>query len=212
MKKLFTTLLSFVAVAIIMSPSALAQTPDGETPASESVCDVLLKGTPGLFGLCVAYCEAQDADITVFSRDILNRASHQRLLDNYNKKKREGDPDMPCLRMACPCWNADDIDAIESGKGASCFYSQSGEGNAEYQFSPPEKGPPCSGIAVLKTGGKEGNSCFYRNNVPDPNDPENCIAGMTSTVLDLTSEEVAACNQAIADGAATNGVQCDVNK
>ena len=38
---------------------ANAQTPDGETPALESVCDGL---ETGLFGICNAYCEAMDCD------------------------------------------------------------------------------------------------------------------------------------------------------
>lgn len=36
-----------------------AQTPDGQTPAEETVCDGL---EGGLFGLCNAYCEAMDCD------------------------------------------------------------------------------------------------------------------------------------------------------
>ena len=51
----------FVALATI-SGSANALTPDGETLANEGVCDVLQGGSPGLYGLCVAYCEAQDLD------------------------------------------------------------------------------------------------------------------------------------------------------
>ena len=45
-----------------LSGSVMAQTPDGETPANEGVCDVLIGATPGLYGLCNAYCEAQDLD------------------------------------------------------------------------------------------------------------------------------------------------------
>ena len=41
---------------------ASAQTPDGETPAEEQVCDPLRADgvTKGLYGLCVAFCEAHD--------------------------------------------------------------------------------------------------------------------------------------------------------
>jgi hypothetical protein len=40
--------------------SALAKTPDGETPAEEQVCSGL---SGAAFGLCNAYCEAQDCDV-----------------------------------------------------------------------------------------------------------------------------------------------------
>ncbi len=49
---------------LVVTGSATASTPDGETPANEGVCDVLkMDGIhQGLYGLCVAYCEAQDLD------------------------------------------------------------------------------------------------------------------------------------------------------
>ena len=83
MKNQSSTLLAILTVGILaVAPPVLAQTPDGETPAEESVCDALQGGTPGLYGLCTAYCEAQDADIAFFSGDILAKTSHQKLLDN----------------------------------------------------------------------------------------------------------------------------------
>ena len=45
--------------------SAVAMTPDDATPANEDVCLDLKNYTPGLYGLCVAYCEAQDLDLVV---------------------------------------------------------------------------------------------------------------------------------------------------
>ena len=82
------------------SGSAMASTPDGETPANEGVCDSLHGGTPGLYGLCVAYCEAQDLD-TVGDKETPNN----KILRNYRRKMRAGDPDMPCIKVPCPCWN-----------------------------------------------------------------------------------------------------------
>ena len=51
-----------VSVAALISVPLMAQTPDGETPAEETVCDPLKADgiTKGLYGLCVAFCEAQD--------------------------------------------------------------------------------------------------------------------------------------------------------
>lgn len=42
-----------------ISGSVFAQTPDGETPAVENVCD---SQSGAGFGLCNAYCEAMDCD------------------------------------------------------------------------------------------------------------------------------------------------------
>ena len=115
---------------LIYAPSALAKTPDGETPATEAVCDVLKAPgvTPGLYGLCVAYCEAHDADeVPAASRG----RSADRILDNYNKKRKDGDRYMPCLPepvvasepepvpppppvvQACPCWTAAEAGAVD---------------------------------------------------------------------------------------------------
>ena len=91
--KTLVTSLSFVFLLGLSTVfgSAFAKTPDGKTPAEEAVCDVVKGGTPGLYGLCVAYCEAQDLD--AFAK----KSPNSRLLDNYNKKMRDGDPQMPCL-------------------------------------------------------------------------------------------------------------------
>jgi len=99
---------------------AFAQTPDGQTPAAEDTCDPL-KGddvTKGLYGLCVAFCEAKD-----YAGE--SSPSLDALLANYYKRKKNTDPDMPCVSavvadttppvpvvQACPCWSAAEADAI----------------------------------------------------------------------------------------------------
>ncbi|MDT8281416.1 MAG: hypothetical protein RQ982_01240 [Gammaproteobacteria bacterium] len=92
---------------VTMSSSVLAATPDGETPANEGVCNELQGGTPGLYGLCVAYCEAQDLDI-VGDKETPNN----KILANYRKKMAVGDPDMPCIQIPCPCWSDAELAAI----------------------------------------------------------------------------------------------------
>ena len=94
--------------ALMGSVPATAQTPDGETPAVEEVCDTLIGATPGLYGLCVAYCEAHDADL-LSEPDVPNR----NILRNYNTKKTKFDPPMPCAQIEevddCVCWTADEL-------------------------------------------------------------------------------------------------------
>lgn len=99
-----------VTFVLIGSVPATAQTPDGLTPAVEEVCDTLIGATPGLYGLCVAYCEAHDADLLP-ELDVPNR----RILENYNKSKTESDPPMPCMQQEvgeCPCWTAEELSTV----------------------------------------------------------------------------------------------------
>lgn len=77
--------------------------------ADESMCDVLDNAgvTPGLFGLCNAYCDAKDCDEN--APEDMPR-SCDRLLANYNNKRDPLNPldeEMPCLPddvAVCPCW------------------------------------------------------------------------------------------------------------
>jgi hypothetical protein len=97
------------------------RTPDGMTPAEEDICDDLKGATRGLYGLCVAFCEAHDSEcVPDFSlenpfRDCKKR--DRKILEKYRQKMREGDPEMPCLpsagedpEFACPCWSQEDLE------------------------------------------------------------------------------------------------------
>lgn len=106
-----------LVTGLASSVVSVAATPDGETPANEGVCDVLkTNATPGLYGLCVAYCEAQDLDI-VGDKETPNN----KILANYRKKMNAGDPDMPCIKVPCPCWSNAELAAItiQAGLGDS---------------------------------------------------------------------------------------------
>ena len=100
---------------LICSVPATAQTPDGLTPAVEQDCNVLIGATPGLYGLCVAFCEAHDAGFLWPSGDPAELdVPDQMILENYNTKKTASDPAMPCLEpvgspVICPCWSADEL-------------------------------------------------------------------------------------------------------
>lgn len=98
--------LATIALAIHcqLPTTSFAQTPDGETPASEGVCDPLIGGTPGLYGLCIAYCEAQDLDAEQ------GKSPSMKLLELYDRRKTDADPPMPCVQDPCPCWTEEDLD------------------------------------------------------------------------------------------------------
>lgn len=117
--KTMKTIISAAGLALLtglagMSGSVMASTPDGETPANEGVCDQLIGLTPGLFGLCNAYCEAQDLDVTN------KEPPNTKILENYNKKRKAGDPEMPCIQAPCPCWTNAELASVTVNGIAAC--------------------------------------------------------------------------------------------
>ena len=109
-----TFIIAFFMIAVGLSGQVSAQgTPDSITPANEGICDQLVGSTPGLYGLCVAYCEAQDLDLYV------KNPPATKILNNYRKKMAQGDPDMPCVQSesACPCWTEDELNSIAGSRG-----------------------------------------------------------------------------------------------
>jgi len=118
MNRIIKTILSAgivcLAGLLALQNSALAQTPDTQTPANEGICDILIGATPGLYGLCNAYCEAQDLD------DFDKEPPSTKILANYNKKKQAGDPDMPCVHVPCPCWTDEQLASIHADGQAVC--------------------------------------------------------------------------------------------
>lgn len=94
-----------LAITIIAMPLA-----GHAQPPQDGVCSELKGGTPGLFGLCVAFCEAQDLGEAA---EIDTNESAMNLLANYERKRRDGDPAMPCLapEASCPCWDAAALEA-----------------------------------------------------------------------------------------------------
>ncbi len=126
MKYLLVSLMWTTTVVFFTVATAVGQTPDGDTPAEETVCDPLKADgvTKGLYGLCVAFCEAQDIaseDLPLTDADLgamEDEAPSGRILANYNRKKQEGDPEMPCIVVEepCPCWSAEELASIDGFK------------------------------------------------------------------------------------------------
>lgn len=101
-----------------VSTPTMAGTPDGLTPNTEVVCDGLKGATPGLYGLCIAYCEATDSpeDLSSEAKIAALPKYSAKLLANYDKKRQIGDPQMPCAtyydETACPAWTRDQINSV----------------------------------------------------------------------------------------------------
>ena len=94
---------SLVTVLVFAGFAAILQAGDGDPPSVEDVCDEVKYGTPALYGLCIAFCEAQDCEPDFTLDDPFGGCTpgSGRVLANYRKKMKDGDPDMPCLRAPC---------------------------------------------------------------------------------------------------------------
>ncbi len=105
---------------------AFAQTPDGETPSVETVCDTQVGAA---FGLCNAYCEAMDCDY------ITPQASEKactRVLDRF-VQLTENVP--PCDSVAAFCGDRNmdageqcDDGNMDNGDGCSSSCQDEDEG------------------------------------------------------------------------------------
>jgi len=114
--------LLFVSFSMVELPAA-ASTPDGQTPAEETICDPLMAEdvSQGLYGLCIAFCEAQDIadeELPITEAELLalqDAAPSGSILNSYNNIKKETDPDMPCIVVdsTCPCWTAEELAVID---------------------------------------------------------------------------------------------------
>jgi len=118
-----------MALLLTFSTAVQAQTPDGLTPAVETVCDVY---EGALFGLCNAYCEAIDCgDPNVRAAD---RACSRIQANFFKKSGGELIPE-DCQTVdvddECPCFTTASITAI----GGDCVgFEDSGafEGSSSY--------------------------------------------------------------------------------
>ncbi len=86
--------LMVLSIILFYNP-AFAQTPDGETPAQESVCDVL-DPAGAASGLCNAYCEAMDCDGDARASAKACDMVRSRFMDV------SGGALLPC-EVVCPC-------------------------------------------------------------------------------------------------------------
>lgn len=163
-----------------------AQTPDGQTPAEETVCDPLREEgvTKGLYGLCVAFCEAQDVaerttPLTPDALDALKtEAPSGRILVNYNNKKQESDPEMPCVLVeeACPCFTKQELKSIDGydsdGLFMETFTYDAFDFWDRYFFGYMKErnsGPENDMIQVdMWTSAHSGGYCSYINNQETP--------------------------------------------
>lgn len=181
-----------IALALLFVGSGAAQgTPDGITPANEGICDSLQGGTPSLFGLCTAFCEAQDfADPNQpITQEQIDQWEEERgsakTLTKYNQRKQPGDPDMPCVvvQEACPCWTEVEL-ALQTPTDTTAYSCS--------LYPPKIVGVRQDGtVFSAAVTSKRGNGCVWR----DTSSP----GGIDFRSQAITEEEATACATSIAN-------------
>jgi hypothetical protein len=207
MKHVRTLLTTIIIVGLLVAGSpALAQTPDGETPFNEGICDSLIGGTPGLYGLCVGFCESQDCEATIDADGNLSmgancKTASRKLLTNYNKKAQAGDPPMPCINVEvdeCPCWTPEEL-ASANDLGSfitNCGTTSTKDGGTGAAISFEYYTDYCSGNGgsgtFVKSYGVTENAGEIRCSAYDT-----CTKG--GTYLDISAEEYVGCKYEVLD-------------
>ncbi len=178
-------ILLFGFLAAFLPAAVQAQgTPDGESPAAESICDELVTATPGLFGLCVAFCEAQDCDPDFTQEDPFEHCtpSNPNLLGLYNFFRDPAiDPAMPCLKTPCPCYDGGDL-AVFAPPYNECRYDRPFAGtsiDSQLNVRPGEF------ASIRNDPGRRVRRCIYR------------APGSLRVFGFLNDAEVAACREVL---------------
>ena len=90
-----------IALTGILAFSPADAKPDkGQRAENVAACNTLKGGTPGLHGLCVAFCAKRDlSNVDLNDIDSVKRAAPKMsVLRSYNSRRQEGDPEMPCFK------------------------------------------------------------------------------------------------------------------
>ena len=169
-------------------------------------CEDVRYATPGLYGLCIAYCEALDCDDESF-RAASCRPPRESVLKNYNKKKEVTDPEMPCIAdlgdAECPCFTADDLAHLHLD--VTCSLTEEEEGNFL-----TVTGPACtSGTGSFDFVGAsdfvrnspttgDSNTCFFRN-VDEDDAACALLKGKDATGEGITVQQATKCYQILTD-------------
>jgi hypothetical protein len=173
-----------VFVCFALSAALVRAERPNASSASAGACSALSDATPSLKSICVNYCEKRDC---VNSED----PECDNLLANYDRRRRDSDPGMPCL-VTCPCFTAADL-RDHPVELVTCYQSSSGI------FSAIADAADTSG-AGAGNNPRGLHHCMYTNFVSD----DLKIFAMTSP------EEAAMCIEMIDAEIAYRGFTCSL--
>jgi hypothetical protein len=197
-----------IGILLVTGGVSLAQTPDGAAPANEGVCDLLKADgvTKGLYGLCVAFCEAQDMDFW----GELTDPPRGRLLELYEKKRGVEDPNMPCIAQnTCPCWTADEVSLdFVAGREGLLFVDNyagtvdSGAVRLNAPWSPPDLRAQRIVVTAFSSGSPR---CLFLDN------PSGTLRDFRMSEGTLTADQATACVAQASQLVELLGLQCGDN-
>ena len=200
MKKINNCILGLLfASSSMFTMSAVAVTPE-ETVCSPLTADGITKG---LYGLCVAFCEAHDfadASVPITEEDFNNleaQAPSGKILANYNKRKQPLDPAMPCIAVEpCPCFTADElaaVDGVVDGLAVDHFECKSGNTVSTNEWDTANVNPTTLHIAVTTPFTYSNGACQFIDNQSIPS------KNITLTVNqgDVTVEQLELCKEKV---------------
>ncbi len=173
------------ALLLLCAGAAVATTPDGETPAEETVCDT---ENGAAYGLCNAYCEAMDCE----SED--PQASEEACTKVRGKFMNITGHDLPCEAppATCPC--------LSNG------YFQIALTYPDFCRLDPNLG------TVLRED--QGGGVFFIDAFANVNGNPQPVCGAIDShagpllTLAITAAEAEACNQLLLDTAAAHNLTC----
>jgi hypothetical protein len=193
------SLILFAAALLGLTSPADARSP---AALNAGVCDGLQDATPGLYGLCVSFCEAQTCVPDFSLEDPFQncKPSSVRLLEQYNRRKGTGDPEMPCVQRSvpCPCWSSTEITQLRHPAPGDTAVCSNGPSQAYWAIS----GANGSGSYGTVVFGNSTGVCYLMDSCQDGN----CL-GVTRNLL-ISAEQGAACQASAATSASLRGISC----
>ena len=199
--------LLFVSLSIFSLPANSAA-PDSSA-SNVGVCEGLIGHTPGLYGLCRAFHNMKDCDVTYdpgsgdinFSPDC--KPSSRKLLDMYSNLAQPGDPSMPGIGPQCLCWTEEELDDLgfydnecrNNTSNGSNYLTMSGryvsDLSGDYEFA-------TAGTFYDSTNGTFQTQCRYHEAIERAN--------RQLRIIPLTEDEVSACITSLTAECQSRGV------
>jgi len=181
-------ILTLILAGIAVGSSTASAQSTAEAAGDAGICDALADATPGLRGICVAYCERLDCS----NPDSPECAA---LRSIYDRRRQTGDPDLPCLPI-CPCFALSDLldhpvelDTCEIGGSGGQAWAGAWDSATSIQG--------CGTFSSTEFG--DFAQCRFQNTVVDPPD---------TRFARISQEEAAICRAIVAEFVAARGLDC----
>ncbi len=183
---------------------------------NSGVCDALEGSSRSLRMMCVAFCELQSCtpDFTAENPFESCSRSSKWIYNRYEQKRGAGDPDLPCVKQpaavaACPCWSSEELANFRTpasdDRVAQCAVDASpSETMQNFDNLQVSDGAGAYTLSLSSFGSLNGApTCAVTDICADGNCLDN------SRMMEITAEQLAACEADIAQAAANRGVACN---